>query len=357
MKKPILYVNALFLFGALAAHAQTVLNADGPGNTYELINSVLAPGYNAIEVPDISHSDFGRHITEVFDTDLNKNVFEFFIHVTPDNDISTLKTDRQRIEIKTYGPSPSNLKGTVGETVQYKWRFKIPVGFQPSTSFTHIHQVKAVDGDDGNPIFTLTPRKGTPNKLELIYVKDENSGTDKKVIVNLSLFEGVWVEVTETIKIGASGTYAIAIKKVSDNSIILSYSSADIQTIRADNSFIRPKWGIYRSLATPSSLRDESIRFSDISIQELPALSTKDFDNDKNTGGLYPNPVRDVLNFTDSFLDKLDAYKIFDDNGKAVASQKITSERLDVSFLSSGIYHIQFYEHDKKIKNLKFIKQ
>jgi hypothetical protein len=335
---------------------QTVLNANGPGNTYELINSVLAPGYNVIEAPDIIHGEFGRHITEVHDAELNKYVFEFFIHVTPDNDISTNKTDRQRNEIKTFASSPNNLKGTAGEIVEYKWKFKIPIGFQPSSTFTHIHQVKAVGGDDSSPIFTLTPRKGTPNKLELIYVKDEFSGTDKKVIVNLSLFEGNWVEVTETLKIGTNGTYDISIKKVSDNSVILSYSSDNIATIRPDNSFIRPKWGIYRSIANPADLRDESIKFSDFSIQELDPLAVDEHYLKNNKISIYPNPVQDKLTFTESISDKYKNYKIIDTSGKPIISNKIETNLLDVSVLSPGIYFLHLDSRDKKPKVIKFIK-
>lgn len=261
---------------ALITNSQVILNADGPGNTYELITNVFAPGrgVSAVEAPDLFHPwASGRHIAEIFDTELNKYVFEFYSHTLLDNEpVDPTLTDRQRVEIKTYAGSPDNLKGTVGETVTYKWRFKVPSGFQPSSSFTHIHQIKAVYGDDSNPIFTLTPRKGTPNKLELIYTKDDISGTDKKMIVDLSLFEGIWVEATEIIKIGATGTYSISIKKVSDGTSILSYSNENIATIRPDNSFIRPKWGIYRSLNDVSSLRDESMRFSDFSISELCIL-------------------------------------------------------------------------------------
>jgi hypothetical protein len=39
-------------------------------------------------------------------------------------------------------------------------------------------------------------------------------------------------------------------------------------TIRPDNDFIRPKWGIYRSLKKAQDLRDEAVRFNDFSIQE-----------------------------------------------------------------------------------------
>jgi hypothetical protein len=283
--RQVLLVFAMILSSSFFVGAQTVLNADGPGNTYELINGFFAPGYNAIESPEQSggtHPVYGRHISELFDIDANKYVFEFYSHVAEDNDI-TGGLDRQRVEIKTYAASPSNLKGTIGETIVYKWRFKIPVGFQPSSNFTHIHQIKAVDGDDSQPIFTITPRKGTPNKLELIYVQDYNSGTSKFAILNLSDFEGNWVEATETIKVGvgSAGSYAIVIKKVSDGSIMLNYSNNSIQTIRpafsdpsisVANGFIRPKWGIYRSLITPSDLRDETIRFSDFSITELSSL-------------------------------------------------------------------------------------
>jgi hypothetical protein len=164
--KSIFFLVQFFLIAA-TCYAQVTLNANGPGSTYELINSVLAPGYNAVEDPDASHTVFGRHIAEVFDATLNKNVFEFYSHVTPDDDPQTGSPDRQRVEIKTYNQSPANLIGTTGETVTYKWYFRVPTGYQPSTTFTHLHQIKPVDGDDGDPLFTLTPRKGTPNKMEL----------------------------------------------------------------------------------------------------------------------------------------------------------------------------------------------
>jgi hypothetical protein len=182
-----LLLTSLLLITSKFSYSQVILNANEPGNTYELITSVFAPGANPIEAPDLYHPwASGRHIAEVFDTELNKYVFEFYSHALLDNEpVDPTLTDRQRVEIKTYAASPDNLKGTLGETVVYKWRFKLPVGFQPSANFTHLHQIKAVDGDDSSPIFTLTPRLGTPNKLELIYVANASSGTDKVSIVNL----------------------------------------------------------------------------------------------------------------------------------------------------------------------------
>jgi hypothetical protein len=252
----------LFFATSFFGYAQTILKADGPGNTYELINSVLAPGYNAVENPECAHADFGRHIAEVWDADLKENVFEFYAHVTPDND-RCKNFDRQRVEIKTYQSSPDNLIGTLGETITYQWKFKLPAGFQPSTNFTHLHQIKAVGGSEGMPIFTLSAKKGKINKMNLVH--------DNVTIVasaNLSEFENEWVEITEVLKVGANGTYSITIKKIKDGTEILSYSNPNIMTIRPDNKFIRPKWGIYRSLKKAEDLRDEAVRFADFSITE-----------------------------------------------------------------------------------------
>ena len=260
--------GVIFVFSCSFANSvfsQAILNADGLGNTYELINSVLAPGAEAVESPECVHPEFGRHIAEVWDADLNQYVFEFYSHVRPDND-RCINFDRQRVEIKTYDPSPDSLKGTRRETIIYKWKFKIPSGFQPSTSFTHIHQIKAVGGDEDSPIFTLTARKASPNRLELIH-----NNTTKLATANLSLFENTWVEATETVMVDSlHGTYSMIIKKVSDGTTILSYSNTNLMTIRYNNNFIRPKWGIYRSLLDSTSLRDDAIRFNNFSIYEVP---------------------------------------------------------------------------------------
>lgn len=81
MFRILVLVFALLLFSS-NTKAQVVLSADGAVNTYELINSVMATNYNVVEVPDCVNTSFGRHIDEIFDTDLNKNVFRFFAHAS-----------------------------------------------------------------------------------------------------------------------------------------------------------------------------------------------------------------------------------------------------------------------------------
>ncbi len=268
---------ALVLFSIpFLSHSQVVLKADGPGETYELISSVLAPGKSAIESADHNklgnHSSFGRHIAEVWDSDLKENVFEFYSHINYINADKTTTTDnepvadvaqKQRVEIKTYEGSPDNLKGTLGENITYQWKFKLPKGFQPSSNFTHLHQIKAVGGSQDMPIFTLTAKKGAMNQFNVVH-----NNEDIVASMNLSELEGTWVQITEVIKVGANGTYSVIIKRIKDGKELLSYNNSDLETIRPDNNFIRPKWGIYRSLKKVVDLREEAVRFADFSITE-----------------------------------------------------------------------------------------
>lgn len=248
----------------------TTLSANGPGNTYELIDSVL--GGTAEETPDCSHPSFGRHISEVWDSTLHKYVFLFFIHVTPDND-RCINFDRQRNEIKTYGPSRDSLKGFLGDTLTHHWKFKLDSGFQPSPSFTHIHQIKAGDGDAGAPIITLTPRYGHPDKMQVIHTGSSSATSLGTVAsVNLAPFKGAWVKAEERIVYNTIGSYSITIRRMSDDSVLLSYSNANIDMWRDSTSFCRPKWGIYRSLAHPTYLRDEQVRFADFCIAKGNAI-------------------------------------------------------------------------------------
>jgi hypothetical protein len=111
--------------------------------------------------------------------------------------------------------------------------------------------------------------------MELNYYIDSNLSSQKLTSVNLSLFEGKWVEVTERVKIdNVNGTYSIVIKNISTGETILSYNNNKMLTIRADNNFIRPKWGIYRSLLNAQDLRDEIVLFNSFSIEEEQNTST-----------------------------------------------------------------------------------
>lgn len=247
----------------------STLSANQNQNTYTLINSVFGGTGDVLETPDCAHPKVGPHITQVFDQDLKKTVFAFHIHVTPDNDRCLPATDRQRNEIKTYDRSPDTLLAKINETMSFSWKFKLDAGFKPSPNFTHLHQLKTINGDDDMPIITLTARyKASGSVMELIH----NGGTNKKTslgyiaTIPLSDFLGNWVEVSEKATFAYNGKYEISIKRLSDQKELLKIVSNNIDLWRDGSTVCRPKWGIYRSLLSPSFLRDETVLFNDFNI-------------------------------------------------------------------------------------------
>src|SRR5262249_12074736 len=113
---------------SINSSAQVTVTADGPGATYELIES---RGFG-LETPDCGHAV--RHVREIFDSPLGKTVFAFDIHRDLDND-RCVNFDRQRMEVKT-APGSANqdiLQHAFGETAYYRWKFKLPSGFQASS--------------------------------------------------------------------------------------------------------------------------------------------------------------------------------------------------------------------------------
>lgn len=350
----ILFLSIVFCLHILTA--QVVLNADGPGNTYELITSVLAPGFDPVEDPDCSHSSFGRHIDEVFDNELNTNVFQFYSHKTPDND-RCINFDRQRTEIKTYNQSPDNLLGVDGETVVYKWKFKLDSDFQPSQSFTHIHQLKAVGGLEASiPLFTLTLRKGSPDKMELRYAESTNQTTLNEV--NLSLFKGIWVEAIETITYGESGAYTISISRIDNGTELFTFQNNTIRTWRTNANFIRPKWGIYRSLNDADNLRDEIVLFASFSIEETDGvLSINDYSLENKNIIAFPNPTSEVLTIKGISLEDYNEVVFYNTLGKEISSKKIMNTApINISFLDDGIYFIVLKNKNQAVKRIKLLK-
>lgn len=281
-----------------ALFAQTYLSADGHTDTYSLITSQLAPGANPIEAPDASHPDGAPHIHQIFDSNLGHYVFQFQIHliqVTPspiDNDPSTLDTDRQRNEIKTYNVSPEYLKAYAGDTVSFRWKFKLDAGFQPSPKFTHIHQIKPVDGNDSTPVITYLPLvSGSSKVMQLRYYDDSSDNPPPTTLkqVPLAPFLGTWIEANERITFGTHGSYTMSLTRVSDGVVLLSYTNSDINLLRTGASFYRPKWGIYRSVEQYQYLRDEAVLFDNFCLAKGTDNCSTNADFDLSTAPVSQN--------------------------------------------------------------------
>lgn len=331
----------------------TTLEANGPGNTYGEITQVLAPGYSPIEVPDCGHSAFGDHIDEVFDSTLNKYVFRFHIHVSPDND-RCQTFDRQRNEIKSYDKSPDELLAVEGERVIYKWKFKLDAGFQPSGSFTHLHQLKAVGGSEASmPQITFTARKSTPDRLELRYAQTTSQITLLQTPIAPML--GIWVQAEETVVFGENGSYSMRLTSVETGEELMAYEDENIRMWKTNADFIRPKWGIYRSLNSPGDLRDEEVLFADFSVEETmnPAsLSPEQFADI----ALFPNPSTGLINleYEDTFLDM--KVTVFDLTGREVYSTTGDSiAQINLTEMEAGSYFLVIHQKETPIYSEKIV--
>jgi MYXO-CTERM domain-containing protein len=231
--------------------------ADGPGNTYPLLERSYG-----IEVPDCKH--MVPHWTEEMDAELGKFVFVAHAHVNQDDD-RCINTDRQRTELRGRG---TGVQGPLNSTRYYRWKFKLPNGFQPSGSFTHIFQIKAYGNGHGSgaPIMTLTPRNST-------FAIDGRIGVRGQT--NLSKFLGVWVVVDLMIVHADAGRLSMTIKNLRTGEMLFQHTgTADMYDDGAGYS--APKHGIYRSLNQAGSLRDEQVRFADFCVSDTSAAECDD---------------------------------------------------------------------------------
>ena len=76
---------------------------------------------------------------------------------------------------------------------------------------------------------------------------------------------------------------------------------------------------------------------------------------DINTGTIFPNPVRDILNTT---VLNAKNYSILDSLGRNVTNGTFTSSKaINLSEINSGIYFIKIEDDIKRIQTFKFIKK
>jgi hypothetical protein len=274
----------------------TTMEADASltGKSYNEINNYMkAFGFDYSEHPNCNggyggHMN-GTHVSIAGDAMCHKPAFQFDIHIDSviDGDrCSATTVDRQRNEMKsiTNNTTWAKVQGNYGEWQVLEWKFKLPVGFQPTPSFCHIHQLKAQDGpNNSSPIITLTPRAnadGSNRRLQIIHTID-GATTDKGTMVNnlpLSALEGEWVQVREEMHYTHSGYYSCKITRVSDGQVILDFKDTNIDLWPSGTSYVRHKYGIYRSLGNGRLnqnpvgqnplLKNESLLITDFRVYE-----------------------------------------------------------------------------------------
>ena len=251
------------------------LDADGDMvglDTYDLIRDFGGP--NPIEAPDlypVNHPGI-RHIYEDFDPVIG-NHFVFIIHRDIDIDRDRLDiTDRQRNEIKTYGGSDEDVKGFENETFVYRWKFRINESMEVSTRFSHFFQLKAVGGDDSMPILTITgSERSGEDGIEVRHSPLQDHTALQRT--DWSSVTGEWLEAYCRATFSESGDLRLIVTRMRDDAVIFDIDETRLDLWRGESAshFVRPKWGIYRSILDWDNLRpdEETVRFANFSVSEV----------------------------------------------------------------------------------------
>ena len=251
------------------------LQSDGVGTglgAYDLIRAF--GGSRPIESPDlypVNHPGV-PHIVEASDDVVGPH-FAFSIHRDIDIDRDRTEiTDRQRNEIKTYGSSESAVKGFEGQTMVFTWMFRINEQMEVSRRFTHFFQLKAVGGDDSQPILTISgaERSGSDG------IEVRHSPLQSTTILARrawSLVTGEWLRAYCRATFSDAGTLRLIVVRHRDGEVVFDLEEQGLDLWRGESNdhFVRPKWGIYRSILERDNLRadEEVVRFAQFSVQKV----------------------------------------------------------------------------------------
>ncbi|MEM7602549.1 MAG: heparin lyase I family protein [Verrucomicrobiota bacterium] len=237
-------------------------------------------GKHSIESPDLypeNHPGF-EHIRIKDDPEVG-GCFKFFLHRDLDGDRDTprAESDRQRNEIKGYSGSPAVLKATLGQTARYRWKFRISEDMTVTRRFCHFFQLKGVGGDHvGDPLLTLSASTaGGQPFLQLRYWPEERVSAKKFPIAEWSSVKGKWLqcECLVTYRQKGRGLIQFVISTL-DGKLLFRKELTNANMWRPAMDFVRPKWGIYRSLGDVEAIRNEEdvAFFADFLIQEWSAM-------------------------------------------------------------------------------------
>lgn len=262
--------------------------ADLVGKDYSEIHKYMkTKGWDYSEHPNSAENDHvdGLHCEVVYDGTIKQYVYKFYIHANEkvlDGDRGK-KEDRQRNEMKSQTSSSwYKLNGNWDEWQRLEWKFRIPKGYQPSTSFCHIHQLKAQEGNNSSPVITITLRSnsnGSNRRVQVIHTGDDSSTNKGTIIDNLPIedIEDQWIQVVTEMHYTHNGTFKIKMTRISDNKELVNKSFTDIDLWRKNAISIRNKFGIYRSYGRKmesdtdrptNGIKDESLQLADFKAYE-----------------------------------------------------------------------------------------
>jgi len=160
--------------------------------------------------------------------------------------------DRQRTESKGMVQNGTVLKMHNGQTWTISYEMFMPATLHGTSKFTHIFQTKTPATNAG-PWVTLD--LGRSGNKELLRARAyANPGSPDIVATDLAPLRDKWITIEWTLTIGAKGTAAFTVRNgTGPTAPVAAHGSMSNVIIPDQGDYVRPKWGIYRSVQSASS--------------------------------------------------------------------------------------------------------
>jgi hypothetical protein len=160
--------------------------------------------------------------------------------------------DRQRTESKGMVQDGTALKMHNGETWTISYEMYMPSTLHGTSKFTHIFQTKT-PSTNGGPWVTLD--LGRSGSKELLRARAyANSGSPDIASTDLAPLRDKWITIEWTFTPGSKGTAAFTVRNgTGAGAPVAAQGSMSNVNIPDQGDYVRPKWGIYRSVESAKS--------------------------------------------------------------------------------------------------------
>lgn len=258
-------------------------------SAYNQIRKVF--GQRSVESPDLftgNHSEVER--IRIRDDPEVGACFDFYLNRDEDGDRDVVWPKgqrRQRNEIKGYKDSDNSLKAAHGQIARYLWMFRINGEMSVTKEFCHFFQLKAVGGDNAvSPIFAISGSiTDGRSQLELRMRSAQHGSVKRKRISDWNSSINKWIKIECIACFNEEGYFRINLHSL-DGSVWFRHEVIGMNTWREGSSFVRPKWGIYRSLEDKGRIANEEdvVSFARFRIQEWSDLGMPGLSKQGGTG-------------------------------------------------------------------------
>lgn len=174
-----------------------------------------------------------------------------------DGDRDRHDPSRQRAEVKGIGPHQKD-----GQTFEYATTWRASTNFYGTGRFCHVFQLKAVDGQNGPPLVTLSVLAGTNDACVRLCSGHARGFTNVR---KFHWAPGVWQNVRIRVKTSAGGGGAILVSVNGDDF----QGVSNIAVFRPEATAYRPKWGLYRGTSNNLPPGDTYVEHQNASARKM----------------------------------------------------------------------------------------